>query len=243
VIEHSSEGHSVKLPISFTQRLRAYFLAGILITAPLSITVYITWVVIHFIDQQVARLLPVAYNPNTYLPFSIPGLGLVTVIVMLTLIGGLTAGMVGRMVMRVSDTILARMPVVRSLYSALKQVFETVLADRANSFRQVVLVQFPRLGLWRIGLVTGQAPPAFHDALPEDALTVYIPNTPNATNGFLVILPPSEMVPVDMTVEEALKMLVSAGIATAPSRLRPRPLAGAQEANGGVAVEKIKEDA
>ena len=110
-------------------RLRAYFLAGILITAPISITFYLAWLFIGFVDRQVTPLIPEAYNPNTYLPFALPGLGLVVVGVFLTLVGALTAGFLGRFVVRIGERILARMPVIRSIYGAVKQIFETVLAQ------------------------------------------------------------------------------------------------------------------
>jgi uncharacterized membrane protein len=195
-------------------RLRAYFIAGILITAPISITFYIAWIIVSFVDGQVARVLPQVYNPNTYLPFSIPGLGIVIVLVSLTMIGWITAGLLGRMFIRISEAVLARMPVVRSVYSAVKQIFETILAERATTFRQVVLIQFPRLGLWRYAFVTTSAPEVTQRVTPGGLISVYIPNTPNATAGFLVMVPASDLVPVDLTVEEAMKLVVSAGIAT-----------------------------
>lgn len=199
--------------MSVLARLRAYLFAGILITAPIAITFYIAWIVIRFIDERVAGLLPDHYNPNNYLPFSIPGLGLILVIAVLILIGWLTAGLIGRLFLRVSEGMLSRMPVIRSVYGAVKQIFETILAERANAFSKVVLIQFPRQGMWRIGFVTGMIPGNVQQVAPDGVLNVFVPNTPNVTAGFLVLVPPHEVVEVDLTPEEALKLVVSGGIA------------------------------
>lgn len=211
-------GADQPLPLGSSGRLRAYLLAGILVTAPISITCYIAWLGIHFIDNQVNAVLPRAYNPNTYLPFSIPGLGILVVVAALIMVGWLTAGFLGRLVIRLSERLLQKTPVVRSIYSALKQIFETILADRATVFRQVVLIEFPRAGLWRIGLVTGTTPGRAQGVSPGGVVNVFIPSTPNPTAGFLVLVPPDELYPVDLSVEEALKLVVSGGIATPPGR-------------------------
>ncbi|MBI3452023.1 MAG: DUF502 domain-containing protein [Rhodospirillales bacterium] len=207
-------------PISFhltlLGRLRAYLFAGILITAPISITIYTTWIVVRFVDERVTALLPAPYNPNHYLPFNVPGIGLIIVLAALTVVGWLTAGFFGRLFVRVSEGMLARMPIVRSIYGALKQIFETILARQAATFRQVVLVQFPREGMWRIGFITGTTPGNTQDVSPEGVLNVFVPNSPNITAGFLVFIPPSEIVECDLTPEEALKLLVSGGIAAPP---------------------------
>jgi len=133
-------------------RLRAYFLAGVLVTAPVAVTFYIVWLIVSFVDNRVSQLIPARYNPENYLPFGIPGLGLVIAIIVLTLIGAVTAGYLGRVVVRLSDAILARMPVVRSIYGATKQIFETVLAHKSTAFRQVCLVEYPRRGIWVVGI-------------------------------------------------------------------------------------------
>lgn len=201
-------------------RLRAYFFAGILITAPISITIYIAWLFIGFIDARVASVLP--GNPNAYLPFNIPGVGLVTVVALLTLIGWVTAGLLGRLFLGLSEAVLNRMPVVRNVYSWIKQIFETVFHERGTPFREAVLVEFPRRGLWRIGFVTGRTPGKTQDVVEGGLVNVLLPNTPNAATGFLVLVPPADVVPLDLTTEEALKLLVSGGIATPTER--PAPL-------------------
>ena len=180
------DGAPISFHLGLMARLRAYFFAGILITAPISITFYIAWIVINFIDGQVARLLPEDYNPNHYLPFSIPGLGLLVAITMLTLIGWTTAGLLGRLFLRVSEAVLRRMPVVSSIYSWVKQIFETVFHERASPFREVVLIEFPRKGLWRVGFITGKTPGTTQNIVPGGLVNVFLPGTPNAASGFLV---------------------------------------------------------
>lgn len=226
--ETPSDGVPISFHMTLLARLRAYFFAGILITAPISITFYIAWLIIHFIDGQVAALLPYDYNPNNYLPFSLPGLGLVIVIIVLTLIGWTTAGLLGRLFLRISEAILRRMPVVRSIYSWVKQIFETVFHERASPFRDVVLIEFPRKGLWRIGFVTGRTPGKTQEVVPGGLVNVFLPSTANAASGFLVLVPPDDVVRLDLTTEEALKLIVSGGIAVPPERpatiaMEPQP--------------------
>lgn len=204
-------------------RLRAYFFAGILVTAPAAITFYLAWLLITFIDQQVTGLLPARYNPNEFLPFSIPGLGLVILIVSLILVGMLTAGFLGRLLVRVGEDILARMPVIRSVYGAVKQIFETVLAQQSQAFRQVVLVEYPRRGIWAIGFVSGTTTGEVQNLTEEDVVNVFLPTTPNPTSGFLLFVPRSDLVVLNMSVEEGIKMVVSGGIVTPPDR-RPEAL-------------------
>jgi uncharacterized membrane protein len=212
----------ISLHLSLAARLRAYLFAGILITAPVSITFYIAWLIISFVDDRVTPLLPAGYNPNQYLPFSVPGLGLIVVIWALITIGWLTAGLIGRLWLRSTEAVLHRMPFIRSIYSAVKQIFETILAERATAFREVVLVEFPRHGLWRIAFVTGTTPGNTQDKVPGGLINIFIPATPNVTAGFLVLAPRSELIPVDLTIEEALKLVISGGIAT-PARDGTQP--------------------
>lgn len=199
-------------------RLRAYFFAGILVTAPIGITLYLTWLIIDFIDGQVTPLIPARYNPETYLPFGVPGLGLVVAVVFLTLVGALTAGLVGRWLVRLTDRLMQRMPIVRNIHSALKQILETVLAQQSNAFRQVVLVEYPRRGMWALGFLTGETVGEVQHITEDDVLNVFLPTTPNPTSGFLLFVPRSEVFVLDMTVEEGIKMVVSGGIVTPPDR-------------------------
>lgn len=200
------------------ERLRAYFFAGILVTGPLALTLYLTWLFIHFVDSSVSLLFPDRYNPAHYLPFNIPGLGLVFSVIVLTLIGAATAGYVGRLFLRISERILARMPVIRSVYGAMKQIFETVLAKQSNTFREAVLIEFPRRGMWTIAFITARTEGEVEDLAGPDAVTVYVPTTPNPTSGYLAFVPRDELVVLSMTVEEAIKLVISGGIVTPPDR-------------------------
>ena len=134
------------------------------------------------------------------------------------LIGALTAGFMGRYFVRVSERILARMPVIRSLYSATKQIFETVLAQKSNAFREAVLVEYPRRGIWAVGFITGRTEGEVQNLTKETVINIFLPTTPNPTSGFLLFVPKKDLVPLTMTVEEAIKMVVSGGIVTPPDR-------------------------
>ena len=199
-------------------RIRRYFLAGFLVTAPLGSTALIAWWIINFIDEWVTPLIPTKYNPETYLPFSLPGLGLLILFIALTLIGALTAGLMGRWVVRTGERILNRMPVVRSVYSAIKQIFETILAQQSNAFREAVLIEYPRRGIWAIGFITGTTKGEVQNLTLEETVNIFLPTTPNPTSGFLLFVPREEVVPLDMSVEEAVKMVISGGIVTPPDR-------------------------
>ena len=198
-------------------RLRNYFLTGLLVAGPASITLYLTWALISWIDSWVKPYLPSAYNPDSYLPFTIPGFGLVVAMVGITLIGFLTANIVGRTLWGYSEDLLHRMPVVRNLYKGLKQIFSSVLAERGSSFQKAVLVQFPRDGVWTIGFVAAKTRGEVASRLPngDDMLTVYVPTTPNPTGGYLLFVPTAEAIYLDMGVEDAAKLVISFGLVAA----------------------------
>ena len=205
-----------KRQIKFSGRLRTNLLAGILITAPIGITFYLTWLVISWIDRKVSLIIPEKYNPETYLLFSIPGLGLVVAIVLLILIGSVTKGVIGRWWVRASERILARMPVIRSLYGAVKQIFETIMKQQSNAFRQVVLFEYPRRGSWALGFITGQTQGEVQNTTEDEVVNVFLPTTPNPTSGYLLFIPKKDLVILSMSVEEGIKMVVSGGIVTPP---------------------------
>jgi len=218
--------------LSFGQRMRAYFFAGILVIAPISITFYLAWLFIGFVDGKVTPLLPVKYNPETYLPFALPGLGMVILVIFLMMIGAVTAGFMGRLWTRFSERMLTRMPVIRNIYSAVKQILETVLADHSKAFREAVLVEYPRRGIWAIAFITGRTEGEVQNVTEEECTNIFLPTTPNPTSGFLLFVPKKDLIPLSMTVEEAIKMVISGGIIT-PSDHRPKdqqdiPLTSAQ---------------
>jgi len=206
-------------------RLRAYFLAGLLVVAPVGITFWLSWLVLSFIDDRVTPLVPAAYNPNTYVPFGIPGLGVVILVVFITMIGALTRLIMGRWIVRGGEHLLSRMPIVRSIYSATKQIVETVLARQSDAFRQVVLFEYPRRGSWAIGFVTGRTIGEVQHVTEDEVVNVFLPTTPNPTSGYLLFLPRRDLVVLSMSVEDGIKMIISGGIVTPPDR---RPLAQQQ---------------
>ncbi len=199
--------------IGLTGRLRAYFLAGTLVTAPIAVTVYLAAWVFEVIDSRVRPLIPAAYNPENYLAFSVPGIGVVVMILVLTLIGAFAAGYVGRLVLGFGEGLVEHTPVVRSVYSAVKQIFETVLANKSKAFREVVLVEYPRKGLWSLGFITGSAHAEVQRVSADALVSVFIPCAP-PTAGYLVFIPRHEVTVLNISVEEGLKMVLSAGIVT-----------------------------
>ncbi|MBO6520515.1 MAG: DUF502 domain-containing protein [Rhodospirillales bacterium] len=222
--------------MSLSQRLRAYLFAGILVTAPIFITFYLAWLFVTFVDSKINPLIPAKYNPETYLPFAVPGLGLIILIIGLMLVGALTAGFFGRLWMRLSERVLSQMPVIRNVYSAVKQILETVLAQQSNAFREAVLIEYPRRGIWAIGFLTGQTKGEVQNLTEEECINVFLPTTPNPTSGFLLFVPKKDLVPLSMTVEEAIKMVISGGIVTPPDH-RPE-----HERNTPVVAAQTYED-
>ena len=213
-----------KRPGIFT-RLRNYFLTGIIVTAPIALTIYLTWQFIDWVDRQAIPLLPAKYNPENYLPFSLPGLGLVIMVVFLTFVGFLTANIFGRTLLKTGERLVNRMPVVRTIYGALKQVLETVLSQSSNSFRQAVLVEYPRRGIWTVAFVTGETEGEVAQRLDDDMINIYVPTTPNPTSGFLLMVPRRDLIFLDMPVEDAAKYIISIGVIAPEAELKIPELA------------------
>jgi uncharacterized membrane protein len=215
-VEPVEESHGDKLgPV---KRLRNYFFAGVLVTAPIGITIWIGWGLVSWVDDQVVPFIPARWNPESYLPFSLPGLGVLVAIFILVMIGFLTAGLVGRNLVGLGERLLDRMPVIRGVYGAVKQVLETVLKEQSKAFRQVILIQYPRQESWAIGFITGETEGNVQRGTPRDVINVFLPTTPNPTSGFLLFVPRDEIQDLTMTVEEGIKMVVSGGIVTPPTR-------------------------
>ena len=208
-------------------RLRNYFLTGIVVTAPISLTVYLTWEFIAWVDDRVTPLLPAKYNPENYLPFSVPGLGLLISFAFLTFVGFITANFFGRTLIRLGESLVNRVPVVRTIYNALRQVLETVFTQSSNSFRQVVLVEYPRRGIWTTAFVTSDTKGEFLRKLDDDLINIYVPTTPNPTSGFLLIVPKRDLIFMDISVEDATKFVISLGIISSKD---PEALKGSVEA-------------
>jgi uncharacterized membrane protein len=198
-------------------RLRNYFLTGFVICAPLAITVYLTWSFINWVDSWVEPYIPYAYNPERYLPVNIPGFGLIVAIVSITLIGFLTANIVGRSIVNYGESLLGRMPLVRNIYRGLKQILQTVLSEKSKSFQKVGLIEYPRRGLWAIVFIATDAEGEVLETIRPDtgpAVAVFLPTTPNPTSGFLLFVAKSDIRELSMSVEEAAKLVISAGLVT-----------------------------
>lgn len=200
-------------------RLRNAFLTGLLIVGPVTITLYIMWWVINWIDAWVKPLLPVHYNPDTYLPFPVPGLGLLVAFVGLTLIGALAANLLGRTLVSSGELMMSRTPIVRNVYGAIKQIFESVISTTGpnQNFQKVGLIEFPSKGLWSIVFVTAETEGEIADVKPgdeSDLLTVFMPTGIVPPTGFICFVPRRDVIFLKMTVEEAAKIVLSAGIVT-----------------------------
>ncbi len=199
-------------------RLRTYFLTGFIITAPLVITVYLIWTLIEWVDSWVIPYIPEIYNPDNYLPFHVPGFGLLAAIFLITIVGFLTANIIGKSIVSWGEGLLGRMPLVRNIYNGLKQIFETVLSDQTGSFQEVGLIEYPRKGLWAIVFISTATKGEVDNRLKsvdQDTLSVFLPTTPNPTSGFLLFVPKQDVTILSMSVEDAAKLVISAGLVAA----------------------------
>jgi uncharacterized membrane protein len=194
-------------------RLRAYFLTGIVIAAPLFLTITITWWFVQWIDSLVDPFIPPFYRPDSYLRFSIPGFGLVVALIFITLLGFMTRNYVGSRLVQMGESLVGRMPIVRGLYRGLKQIFETVIVSQEKAFRTVGLIEYPRRGTWAVVFIAGETRGELRRHL-DDTIAVYLPTTPNPTSGFLLFVKRSEVTILDMSLEDAAKLVISGGLVT-----------------------------
>ncbi|MCF3932614.1 DUF502 domain-containing protein [Acuticoccus sp. M5D2P5] len=214
-------------------RLRNYLLTGIIVAAPLTITVYLTASMVNWVDSRVKPWIPARWNPDSYLPFPLPGIGVVLAVIFLVLLGFFTANIFGRTIIAIGESILNRMPLIRNIYAALKQIFETALSERSRTFRTAGLVEYPRRGLWAIVFIATEAKGEISHRLShedeDDAISVFLPTTPNPTSGFLLFVPRKEVLLLDMSVEDAAKLVISAGLITPvwPARQRAKAVRSA----------------
>ncbi len=199
---------------TFMSKLRNYFLAGILVTAPIAITIYIVWSFLSFLDAKITPLIPYSYNPNTYLPFDIPGLGLIITIIFFIFIGWSTRNFLGRLMVRYSEYIVERVPVINKIYVAIKSVFETVMSSKSDAFKEVVMFEYPKADMWVMGFVTGISKGEVQEKTANETVNIFVPTTPNPTSGFLLFVPKKNLIYMDMSVEEGIKLIVSGGIIT-----------------------------
>ena len=198
---------------SIFARMRTYFLTGLILVGPIYITINLTWWFINWVDDAMRPFIPISLRTETYLPFRVPGYGLIIALAALTLLGFLTAGFVGRTFVEFGENLLNRMPIVRPIYKTMKQIFETLFSKTGSSFRQVALVEFPAPGMWSLVFVS--LPPSADLAanLPEgDHVSAFMPCTPNPTTGFFFYVLRKDLVVLDISVESAMTLLISAGM-------------------------------
>src|SRR5215467_5390953 len=194
-------------------RLRNYFLTGLILVAPAYITISLTWWFINWVDDLVRPFIPVAYRPETYLPIKVPGTGLIVAFVTITALGFLTANLVGKTLVEIGEAILNRLPVVRPIYKSLKQIFETLFTKNGSTFRRVGLVEFPSPGMWSLVFLSQTASADIAARLPDtEHVAAFMPCTPNPTTGFFFYVPRRDIIELDITVEAAMTLLMSAGM-------------------------------
>ena len=204
---------SPHLPRSLLARLRSWFFTGLVIFGPVAVTVYIAWWFIDTVDNWVRPLAPASLWPDSYLPFHVPGFGVVIAIIGLTVLGFLAANIAGRTLVGLGEAMLDRTPVVRGIYKSVKQIFETVFSQSGDHFRRVGLVEFPMKGAWSVVFISSGPGRVVADALPEQPMTsVFLPCTPNPTTGFYFFVPTADLIEIDMTPEDAAKLVMSAGL-------------------------------
>lgn len=196
--------------------IKNYFITGLLATIPITVTVYILKVFISMVDS-VLTYLPIRFHPDTYLPFHVPGLGLIATVVMVFIVGVLTQSLVGRKLIPIGEWVVSKIPVARNIYLAVKQLVEAIFAQNSKGFKRVVLVEFPRKDIWSLGFLTGVVEGEIQDKTKESVVSVFIPTVPNPTTGFYLMVPKKDVISLDMTVEDAFKLAMSGGIVT-PSR-------------------------
>ena len=205
--------------------IKTYFLTGVLVSAPLGITVYLALELIRLIDSSVIAAIPEKYNPETYLPYGVPGFGILFLFVLLILIGMISSGFIGNALIGLMNKIISKMPFVSSVYSALRKSIETIMGGGQNqAFRQAVLVQYPREGLWTIAFVTGKVYSGIQKKIKEELISIYVPTTPNPTSGFLIFVPQKDIIPLKIKVDEAGKIIISTGIITPDSPEKQRAI-------------------
>jgi len=199
--------------------LRNNFITGLAVVLPVAVTIWAVWSFVGFVDASVLPFVPAKYNPLTYIDMNVRGLGVIFFLVFTTIIGSMTKGIFGRSLVRTAEGLVDRMPVVRTIYNALKQITETVVNQSNNSFEEACLVEYPRKGIWAVAFIsTKTSGELLTKSKQTDMTSVFLPTTPNPTSGFLLFVPTADVVKLDMSVEEAAKLVISAGLVMPPSK-------------------------
>tara|TARA_Y100000590_G_scaffold402788_1_gene488837 strand:+ start:100 stop:726 length:627 start_codon:yes stop_codon:yes gene_type:complete len=193
--------------ISFFARLRNYFITGIVVLIPIGLTIYLT----KFTIEVSSRILPKELNPNYYLPFKIPGLEIIVTIIFITIIGGLSLSFIGKKILQIFNDLLKKIPILRTIYSAIGQLTETLAPSKNSNKKSVVLIEYPRKGIWAVGFATKDNQGEISKKTNSELVNVFVPTTPNPTSGFLLMIPKNEIKYLEMSFEEASRFIVSAG--------------------------------
>ena len=222
-------------------RLRNYFLTGLVVAGPLAITVWLIWSIVTWVDGFMRPLIPEMYRPETYLPWPIPGTGLIIAIAALMLLGFLTANFVGRTLVRWGEGLLNRMPIVRPIYKTMKQIFEALFSKSGSSFRQVALVEFPAPGMWSLVFLSQPPSGDLAEKLPQgEHVSAFMPCTPNPTTGFFFYVLRKDLIVLDISVENAMTLLISAGMVQPDADAQQKLAALATSARAAQAAKKTE---
>ncbi|MGV0952727.1 MAG: DUF502 domain-containing protein [Fluviibacter sp.] len=212
--------------------MKRYFITGLLIWAPLGVTIWVLSFLLGMMDQSI-MLLPTAWQPRALVGFNLPGVGALLTLLVVFLTGLLTTNFIGQHLVRWWEALLQRIPVFRSVYQSVKQISDTLFSPSGQAFRQAVLVQYPRSGSWTIGFLTGTPGGEIAQHLGSHMVSLYVPTTPNPTSGFFLMVPKTDVVELDMSVEDALKYLISMGVVTPTA---PKTIAATHQADAATAV-------
>src|SRR6516164_1619260 len=226
---------------SFAARIRNYFLTGLVVAGPLAITVWLVWSIITWVDDFVRPMIPPAYRPESYTPWPIPGTGLIIAFVVLTLLGFLTANLVGRKLVELGENMLSRMPIVRPIYKTMKQIFESLFSKSGSSFRKVALVEFPAPGMWSLVFLSQPPSTDVVKSLPQgEHVSAFMPCTPNPTTGFFFYVKRRDLIELDITVENAMTLLISAGMVQPDADAQKKLSSFAEAARAAQATRKTE---
>lgn len=194
--------------------LRSSFLTGIVVIAPVGLTIWLIWTLIGWVDGVVLPLVPQRFNPEQYIGINLRGVGVIIFLIFTIVVGWVAKGLIGRSLIRFAESLVERMPVVRSIYSGVKQIAETIFAQTERNFEKACLIQYPRKGIWAIGFISTEARGEISNRAETmgSLVSVFVPTTPNPTSGFLLFFPEEDVIELDMTIEDAAKLVISAGL-------------------------------
>lgn len=197
--------------------MRNYFLTGLLVILPISVTCYVIWILIKAMDS-ILKFVPAKFLPETYIYLPIPGLGLVLVVFIVLFVGLITRNFVGRKMIQLGERIVDRIPLARGLYVSVKQLVEALILQKSKAFHQAALIEYPRKGIYAIAFITGESKGEVQQSTEKKMMNVFVPTTPNPTSGFYILIPEDELKILNMSVEEAFKLIMSGGIVSPPEK-------------------------